>query len=110
MKQPSPVWICVLLLCAILPGLSECIENVVHLAENGHSAHSEPAGDAHAPPGPEHGCTGTFHLCSCCSSPGFELFQSRAQVPELVVVLLDARTRSVAFSTETAGIDHPPRV
>ena len=47
------------------PGLTEASENLWHLIRAGHTAHSLDAGPDHAPKGDEHGCSGTFHLCSC---------------------------------------------
>lgn len=47
------------------PGLTEAAENLWHVARAGHTAHSPDAGSDHAPQGDEHGCSSTFHLCSC---------------------------------------------
>ena len=61
--------ICVIgLVWLLIPGLTEAAENVWHVATAGHSAHSADAGADHAPDDDEHGCTGTFHLCTCCHS------------------------------------------
>lgn len=49
----------------LVPGLSEATENLWHLLRTGHGAHDLSAGAGHAPQDEEHGCTGTFHLCSC---------------------------------------------
>jgi len=54
------------LLLALFPGAGEAIENAVHLAGFGHTAHASGTTDKHQPSGTEHGCAGTFHLCSCC--------------------------------------------
>lgn len=51
-----------------LPGMTEVIENLVHLVEAGHTAHAVDTDDHHADAGDEHGCTGSYHLCSCCTS------------------------------------------
>ena len=109
MKRLPSLWVCVLLLWAFVPGLGECIENVVHLVAEGHLAHAAPAGDSHAPTGPEHGCTGTFHLCSCCTSPSFVSSPRQVQEPELVSGRLDSLGRHGAFWNGPDGIDHPPR-
>lgn len=53
---------------AILPGTGELVENVAHLALEGHFAHAEADGDHHPPSGPEHDCTPTLHLCGCHAS------------------------------------------
>jgi hypothetical protein len=58
----------VMALVLLLPLFGEAIENAVHYVLHGHAAHAEATPDHHAPPAPEHGCTGTFHLCSCCAS------------------------------------------
>ena len=110
MSRLSAVAVSVLLLWVLTPGLAEFVENAVHLVENGHFAHATPAGDSHPSPGPEHGCTGTFHLCSCCQSPNLVFAQNSAQVPELASRELDALTRHDVVFVAADGIDHPPRV
>lgn len=50
----------------VTPGLTEAAENLWHLATAGHEAHAAEAGADHAPDGREHGCSGTFHICTCC--------------------------------------------
>ncbi len=59
-----------LLVFSMTPGGAEIVENAVHLATDGHTAHSIDDA-AHAPEGDEHGCSGTMHLCACHSSPSF---------------------------------------
>ena len=55
----------------VTPSLTEAAENVWHLLSTGHDAHAVEAGSDHAPQGDEHGCSGTYHLCSCChTAPG----------------------------------------
>lgn len=56
------------LVLAMTPGLAEVVENVAHLAVSGHGAHAADQGPDHEPTGDEHGCSGTFHVCSCHSS------------------------------------------
>ena len=53
------------LLWMIFPGALEATENLAHALRSGHLAHAAESGDSHSDPGPEHGCNGTFHLCSC---------------------------------------------
>lgn len=55
-----------MLLLVLFPGTGEAIENAVHLVGFGHTAHATGTPDQHEPSGTEHGCGGTFHLCSCC--------------------------------------------
>lgn len=59
------------LILAMLPGVAEILESAVHLATEGHLAHSAPDGDRHEPTGPEHGCTAIFHYCGCHASLAF---------------------------------------
>ena len=55
----------VLLVLAIWPALSETVETVVHVAEHGDLAHDPADHPGENPLGSdEHGCSGTFHLCS----------------------------------------------
>lgn len=54
------------LLLVLFPGAGEAIENAVHLVGFGHTAHAAGTPDSHEPSGAEHGCSGMFHLCSCC--------------------------------------------
>ncbi len=55
-----------LLILSLLPATTELIEAVVHYVEHGDLAHAE--ADEHGTTAlgmSEHGCSGTFHLCSC---------------------------------------------
>ena len=47
-----------------------------------HGAHAQDAGADHAPDGDEHGCSGTFHLCSCHHSPPTVLALAPATHPD----------------------------
>lgn len=78
-----------LLLLALAPGFGEVVENVLHLLTEGHAAHARSHDDDHAAKGPEHGCTGTFHMCSChSSSTGLRpAVAPRAQVLEVIATL-----------------------
>lgn len=59
-------WIAVVLLYCMMPGVGEVVENLDHLILEGHFAHAQ-ASHRQDSRGeyPEHGCNGTFHLCSC---------------------------------------------
>jgi hypothetical protein len=57
----------------ITPGLTEAAENLWHLLQAGHTAHSPEAGADHDPAGDEPGCSGTFHLCACHHSVASDL-------------------------------------
>jgi hypothetical protein len=99
-----------LMLWALAPGMSEAVENVLHLIVEGHTAHAEADGDSHDPLGPEHGCTGVTHLCSCCISQTFLTNQAVLQVPGQTFYRLAGRVRVQFLNATTNGIDHPPRV
>lgn len=59
------------LVALLMPGLVEAAENLWHVVEAGHSAHAVDAGRGHMPQDEEHGCSGTFHLCSCHPAPAW---------------------------------------
>tara|TARA_R110002096_G_scaffold361075_3_gene554182 strand:+ start:84757 stop:85089 length:333 start_codon:yes stop_codon:yes gene_type:complete len=48
------------------PGVSELSENAVHLVIHGDTAHSGEADHEESTSTDEHGCSGSFHVCSCC--------------------------------------------
>ena len=93
------------LLLALAPGLGEVVENVLHLVTEGHPAHAQGHGDEHAARSPEHGCTGTFHFCSCHgSATGLKPARSpRVQAQDVIATLALPR----AGSTGT-GFHHVP--
>jgi len=66
----SRPYIAFLAIYCMIPGAGEIVENVVHLVENGHTAHALNDAD-HERQGAEHGCSGTSHVCSCCQTPAF---------------------------------------
>ena len=109
MRRLLAIGITVLLLSALVPGLGEIFENAVHLATEGHLAHAAPDGDHHESPGPEHGCSGTMHLCSCCVSPSFALTQAPAQRPSPGSHGFAAVTATYPTSNFSGGVYHPPR-
>jgi len=93
----------------VLPGAFEILENAVHLVEEGHAAHAAANGDRHEPEGPEHGCTPTFHFCSCHAS--LALFGSQV-LPPIHLRASGAPLRQAADSQSTGfspAIDRPPR-
>lgn len=51
---------------SLFPGTRELTEQVVHLVQNGHPAHSIPNDPDACPEDAEHGCQGPMHLCQCC--------------------------------------------
>lgn len=71
--------IAIILVFMLTPGAVELVENAAHMVSEGHSAHAfDDAG--HTPEGDEHGCSGTFHACSCHASPVFIVGQSSLAV------------------------------
>lgn len=48
------------------PGVAELSETAVHLVVHGDSAHTGGAGHEKPDGADEHGCSGSFHLCTCC--------------------------------------------
>lgn len=61
------------LIVLLIPGAFEVMENLWHLGATGHVAHAADAGADHAPEGQEHGCSGTFHFCTCCPTLSFRV-------------------------------------
>ena len=108
-KRVATIGISALLLWALAPGVGEFFESAVHFVQEGHSAHSTPDGDHHDPPGPEHGCTGTLHLCPCCVSSSFLLTQGTAQLPVLELQEFVATAHAYLSTISPRGVDHPPR-
>lgn len=95
---------------AIVPGIGELLENAVHFTVEGHLAHSAPDGDTHGPALPEHGCSGTYHLCSCCHTTAFALGAASAvrKAPQ-IGQLLESKSSSVCHDLFARRLDHPPR-
>ncbi len=62
------VFLVLMLVHGLVPGLSEVGEAVVHYARTGHVAHT--AGDEGdlGDQGSEHGCGTTQHRCTCCAT------------------------------------------
>lgn len=99
------------LLWVLLPGTWELTENVVHLVQDGHLAHSESSAHPHGQPDPEHGCSGTLHFCSChAPAPGIEtarLPRRPLPLPELHLGRNEPPELQAGFPH---SLDRPPRV
>jgi hypothetical protein len=94
-----------LLLWTLLPGTWELAENVSHLILDGHLAHTATPGHPGSEPGPEHGCSGTLHFCSCHASH-YGLSPFRAPMPPLLGLTFGEPPSPV---TEVLpGYVHPP--
>lgn len=93
----------------LTPGLAEVTENVWHLAVAGHTAHAAGEGADHVPEDAEHGCNGTFHVCSCHHTPASDL------VPAPALRLADPGRELALFRSVDAPepplprLDRPPR-
>ena len=110
MKRLAPRLLVPLLVCALTPGFGEMVENLWHLALTGHSAHAVEQGADHEPSNDEHGCSGTFHLCSCHHTVPSDLAAVRAGGPgaELPVRTFRRDVTSPA-EPDLPGLDRPPR-
>lgn len=102
--------VAVTLAWSLIPGTRELTEQIVHLAANGHLAHSIPNDPDACPPDAEHGCEGPMHVCQCC--PNVPLIVATA------VGTITPPTRSpwVAWVSSAPhddphldGISHPPK-
>jgi hypothetical protein len=99
----------VCLVWAMTPGLTEAVENAWHLASSGHTAHAPEAGEDHAPVGDEHGCSGTFHLCSCHHSPSTTMPSTVSTQRPIAAVTSRQRAESLHPGPELPGPFHPPQ-
>jgi hypothetical protein len=98
------------LLWVLCPGLAEVTENLWHLATTGHHAHALEAGADHAPEGDEHGCSGTFHVCTCCHSAPAQATSPLAARPGGMLREAPAALASASLlPPDLPGVDHPPR-
>jgi hypothetical protein len=59
-----------LLAYLMVPGAVEIVENVGHLITHADTAHAD-NGHAEDSSDDEHGCSGTYHACSCHHAPSF---------------------------------------
>jgi len=100
----------VCLIWALTPGLAPAVENLWHLVATGHTAHALDQGSDHAPLGDEHGCTGTFHLCTCHHTPVSELVPMVVDAGLLPSVGRLAADRDLArLEPVLRGLERPPR-
>lgn len=90
-------------------GAPELAENLGHLVLYGHEAHDPEAGASHQPTNPEHGCTGTLHLCGCHTSMSFVMSQSRAPAATYAAVTLSLISRIDLRTGFPHKPYHPPR-
>ena len=102
-------FVALLLVFCLTPGAAEIVENVAHLATDGHMAHAIDDGD-HAPEGDEHGCSGTVHLCACHSSTCFTLADAGIAVPSPLLIDVSASGADEGRPTRghALGVYRPP--
>lgn len=112
-----------LLVLALMPGVPELLENLEHLAQDGHLAHSFAPGDVehtdpsdhdddqhaeqHAALDAEHGCTPMTHHCGCHASVPVILPDDAAPIEPPAVVLL-AACNPAATATAADRANAPP--
>ena len=87
----------------------EVMENGVHVLAEGHAAHALDDAE-HAPSGDCHGCSPTFHVCSCHAPVGVVL---RADRLELVIQAPPrmggvAQEEASALPAHARGVFRPP--
>ena len=73
--------IAIVLLCALTPGSIAAAEDLSHVAMFGHTMHSDSGVPGHGAIDPEHGCTATFHLCSCHTALSAVAVAARHELP-----------------------------
>lgn len=100
----------VALIWMLTPGLTESAENLLHLLGSGHVAHALSQGPDHEPMGDEHGCSGTFHVCSCHQTLPTALAVARA-TQKLTLQTMDSTTAggSLFEGPDLPGLYRPPK-
>lgn len=104
-------YVAAVLIYTIMPGAGELTENVVHLVISGHAAHALNDGD-HQPRSSEHGCSGTFHVCSCCHVVAFSPLSDdlECDVPVVRTGYVQPCAERLRSSGYRDGIFRPPTV
>lgn len=98
------VFVLLLLVRGIVPGLPELGEAVVHYVRAGHIAHTSADKGDLGDQGAEHGCGTTLHTCTCCPT------QSMAQPGNVVVgALRSGFSAPVPAGEVTIGLGEPAR-
>jgi len=88
------------------PGTGETIENIVHLAAHGHTAHDAAHAASEHDGGHtdlEHGCAGHVHVCPCCAHP----VMANASL-EFALPPAPASSENLAFVGTRAGPEGAP--
>jgi hypothetical protein len=87
----------------------EVVENGVHVLTEGHGAHALDDAE-HAPAGDCHGCSATFHVCSCHAPVGVVLraCQLALVIPAPPSIVGVAQTEVCALPAHARGVFRPP--
>ena len=99
-----------LLLLVLCPGVGELAENAGYLLSHGHLAHASSDDHDDHPAGPEHGCTGTFHMCPCHSTPLTLLPTADLKGPAHLRADVIAEQRFGTGAGISGEVYRPPRV
>lgn len=98
------------LLLAFTPGAAEAALDGLHWLAHGHGPHSRAARGDDVAAGREHGCSGSFHLCSCHWSPTFVVAGGGAIRQPLAPLSLTVRPTSASPRAGFHSVpEHPPR-
>jgi len=100
-----------ILVFVLTPGSTEVVENAVHLATDGHTAHAIDDAD-HTPEGGEHGCSGIIHSCGCHGSVSFLVFDTGPELPAAALrnSSVIPRADSRVAAGYRLGVYRPPAV
>ena len=94
----------------MMPGALELAENAIHLLRHGDTAHADTshAGDRDDD---EHGCSGTYHACTCHSSSLFvdNAVSPRVMQPRMVASRQNFGLGVVVGSELVRRLERPPR-
>jgi hypothetical protein len=85
-RRPAKL-LAALLVFMMTPGLTELVDDALHLVETGHTEHAAAHDDGHGEDA-EHGCSGAFHTCGCHASPAFLPAPEAPSLPESAQALL----------------------
>lgn len=93
-----------MLVHGLVPDLAEVGEAVVHYVRTGHIAHTTADHGDLGDQGPEHGCGGTQHRCTCCPAQ-----PSLPSADAFVVSVHVASAKPVAPRELTLAVRDPAR-
>lgn len=109
MRQLMRTVLALLLIYGMAPALGEVVESAVHVAVEGHLAHTDADHGDLGEQGCEHGCGTTEHHCGCCASQVVVAPPSGETIPVTTVAAGPVSSgRSVASLDEPAPPLRPP--